>query len=116
MHVRNLDGQRWVNPNGTWTAFVDIHVVNQDNRQISGVTVTGTWSNGTSFTCQTQGDWCSARLENLPTSVESLTFTITGLSHPSYTYNPAANSDPQQGRGNRRDSNGTSITIVRPRN
>ncbi len=113
VHVSNLDGQRWHEGSGTWAVYIDITVRNSDNHEISGVTVSGIWHDGTSFSCVTSGGWCGARLNGIPRSQNTATFTITNLSHPTMAYNPAANSDPQEGRNNNRASNGTVITVTR---
>ena len=115
VHISNLDGQKWNEGGGTWAAYIDITVRNSDNQEISGVTVSAVWHDGTTFSCVTGGGWCGARLNGIPRSQNTATFTITNLSHPTMTYNPAANSDPQQGRNNNRASNGTVITVTRRR-
>lgn len=116
LHISNLDGQKWNNGDGTWTAYIDILVQSSDNQDVDAVTVSGVWGDGTSFTCVSHWDWCGAELSNIPRSQNSATFTITNLSYPSMTYNPAANSDPQQGRNNNQASNGTSITVTHRNN
>jgi hypothetical protein len=111
--VSNMDGQSWGEGRGNWAAYIDITVVNHNNQPVSGVTITAQWHDGSIFTCVTSGGWCGVRLNGIPNSQESATFTITNLSHPTMSYAPAQNSDPQAGRNNNRASNGTIITVSR---
>ncbi|MGB7340246.1 MAG: hypothetical protein WBC91_15215, partial [Phototrophicaceae bacterium] len=111
VHIANLDAESWGAGGGKWALYLDITVTDNNGRQISGVTVTGRWSDGTTFTCVTDWGWCGVRKNDIPTSQQSITFTVVNLSHPSLSYNASANTDPDANRNNNRASNGTVITI-----
>lgn len=116
IYISNLDGQKWNNGDGTWTAYIDISISTSNNQDVNGVTVSGVWHDGTTFVCVSRWDWCGAELSNIPRSQNTATFTITNLSYQSMSYNPAENTDPQAGRSNNKASNGTTITVTRRRN
>jgi PKD repeat protein len=101
LHVSDLDAT--ASGNNRWTATVTVTVHNTSDAAVEGVTVSGTWSDGASGSCVTDGDGrCStARI----TKDASLTFTVGSLSRGQDTYDANLNSDPDG------DSDGTSITI-----
>jgi PKD repeat protein len=104
IHVGDLDAT--ASGNNRWTATVTVTVHNTSDAAVEGVTVSGTWSDGASGSCVTDGDGrCStARI----TKDASLTFTVYSLSLSNGdedTYYAGANHDPDG------DSDGTSITI-----
>ena len=71
-------------------------------------TVSGSWSNGYSGNtqCVTAADGtCTVTTGRIRRNVGSVTFTVTNLAQSGYTYNPAANQDPDG------DSNGTVIVV-----
>ena len=111
MHVGDLDGSKTSQGN-TWTASVTIMVHDASHNPVSGATVNGTWSNGTSGTapCVTNASdgKCTVSKSGIPKRTGSVTFTVTGVSHATLTYNSAGNHDPDG------DSNGTSITVTKP--
>jgi hypothetical protein len=110
-HIGDLDGSTAVSGK-TWTAKVTVHVEDAANAPLSGVVVTGSWSNGSSGTasCTTNGSGtCTVQKAKLArATVASVTFSITGATRSGYTYTPASNHDPDG------DSNGTTITVPRP--
>jgi hypothetical protein len=78
---------------------------------LSGVIVTGVWSNGAgSASCTTGSNGtCSIQKTKLSRSaVASLSFTVTAATKPGWTYTPSANHDPDGSR------DGTVIVILRP--
>jgi hypothetical protein len=100
-------------PNGPnrWNATVTVKVLDQNGAPVSGATVSGTWSNGTSGggNCTTNASGlCSITRLNIRNQSNSVTFTVTNISKAGTTYNPAANTDPDG------DSNGTVIVINKP--
>jgi serine protease AprX len=90
---------------------VTITVHNANNVPVSGVLATGKWSNGytgtSSCTTGSTGS-CSVSTGNIKNIKTSVTFTTSNLSKSGYTYNAAANHDPDG------DSNGTQITVTKP--
>lgn len=115
LHVSTLDASTW-GDSRSWTAFVEVIVQSPGEWGVRGVTVTAQWHDGTVTSCVTRSEgYCDMRLPGISTSRNTATMSITNLSRSGYTYYPADNYDPQQGRGNNRDSNGTTITVRRNR-
>jgi subtilisin family serine protease len=111
IHVGDLDGSSSTSGK-TWTARVTIRIDNAAHGAVSGVVVTGAWSDGASgtTTCTTSSaGTCAVQLTKLSrTAVASVTFTVTNATKSGSTYTPTANHDPDQ------DSNGTWIVVRRP--
>jgi hypothetical protein len=94
MHLAGLSGSALPGTRGRWTAAVRVAVADQANNPEPGVTVAGAWSSGASGTssCITGGDGsCVVEKSNLKSNIGSVTFTVTGLSKPGMTYDPADN-------------------------
>jgi len=108
IHVGDLDGTAGA-VRRNWNATVTITVHNASEAPVAGITVTGSWSGGTTGTasCITNASGqCSVTSPNMNSKKTSVTLTVTSLSGGSgYTYNSSSNHDPDV------DSNGTSITI-----
>ncbi|MCK6501397.1 MAG: hypothetical protein L6Q38_18105, partial [Nitrospira sp.] len=89
-----------------WRATVTVTVHNASEQRVSGATVTGTWSGGTtgniSGTTGTGGQLSFATPWMQKASASSVTFTINEVQHASLSYNASAN------------HNGTSITVNKP--
>ncbi|MFH2102168.1 MAG: S8 family serine peptidase [Chloroflexota bacterium] len=111
LHVADLDGSAtWVDKNN-WKATVTIRVVDQNGAPVANAIVSVTWSGGisASASCTTDGaGLCSVMTANIRKNKSSVTLTVTGITASGFTYDPAANSDPDG------DSNGTAITVLRP--
>jgi len=106
-HVGDLDGTS-INNGSTWTANVTITVHDNNHNLVSNATVSGTWSNGASGIAQCLTDssgQCSVSKGSIPKRTGNVTLTVDGVTHPTLTYDPANNRDPEG------DSNGTSITV-----
>ena len=101
IHVGDLDAT--ASGNKRWTATVTVTVHDSLYAEVAGVTVSGTWSDGSIGSCVTDdfGQCSTARI----TKELSLTFTVDSLSNGEDTYDAGANHDPDG------DSDGTSITI-----
>ncbi len=112
LHVGDLDGSAANSASNRWNATVTIFVHDANHQPVSGVTVTGNWSNGSSgsSSCSTDSAGkCSVSKTGLARrTVASVTFTISSLTKTGFTYSSAANHDPDG------DSNGTAITVNRP--
>ena len=108
MHVGDLDGLGSIQGR-TWAVRVTIKVEDAAHNPVSGATVSGAFSAGAngnpSCTTGTSGTCfvTKSRLRN-----GSVTFTVTGVTHATRTYQSSSNHDPDG------DSNGTTITVVRP--
>jgi hypothetical protein len=111
MHVGDLDRSTKKNSNGSWNATVTIMVHDQNHNPISGVIVSGNWSNGVtgSGTCTTNtSGTCSITKSNIKKTVTSVRFSVTNLTKSGYLYSSGSNHDPEG------ESNGTYILISRP--
>lgn len=108
MHVGDLDGSGR-RQGSTWTAAVSITMHDGAHAPLANATVSGSWSSGASgsATCTTgTNGTCAVQVRKLSSS--SATFSVTGASHGSHTYDGSANHDPES------DSDGSSITVTRP--
>jgi hypothetical protein len=111
IHVSDLDGSSTAAGGGRWDASVTITVVDQNGNPVAGVFVDGAWSNGAngSGNCTTDANGqCTVTKNRIKSNESSVTYTINSLSASGYTYNAAANSDPDG------DSNGTVIIVSAP--
>jgi hypothetical protein len=105
MHIADLDALA-VPMGRNWTATVTATVRDATAAPVSGAMVSGTWMRGTIGTCTTDANGtCSV---TMTTRAKREQFTVTGVTHASLTYDPAANTDPDG------DSNGTVIRIRKP--
>ncbi len=110
MHVGDLDGSRASSRN-SWTATVTITVHDANHAPVNGASVSGSWSGGFSGSagCTTSGSGqCTVVTGNIPKKKASVTFTVTGVSHATLTYQLSGNHDPDG------DSTGTAITVLKP--
>ncbi len=108
LHVGDLDGTAVTNRN-RWDATATILVVDASSSPVPGATVTGNWDVAGSASCTTNSSGlCSVSATRIRTNLNSATFTVSNVTASGYTYDPGANSDPDG------DSNGTSITILKP--
>jgi len=90
-----------------WRATVRIEIQTSEGVAGVGATVDGRWAGGTSgsASCVTGPDGACGVSDRVPINSGTVTFTVTGVTHPIFTYDPAANSDPDG------DSDGTSIAV-----
>jgi serine protease AprX len=110
LHVGDLDRSTTTSTKG-WTATVAIEVHNVSHALQSGVKVTGKWSGGTTgtVTCTTGSTGrCQVTTGTLANKITSVTYTVSTVTKTGYTYQAAANHDPDG------DSNGTTITVSKP--
>jgi serine protease AprX len=108
MHVGDLDRSAALKKGGSWTATVTIAVHDGSHAPVSGVVVSGSWSDGTTGQCTTNASGACSLTKSLGKRVSSVTFTVTSLSRSGYVYQASANHDPDG------DSTGTAITVTRP--
>jgi hypothetical protein len=110
MHIGDLDGVATLLAK-SWTATVTVRVEDAAHFAVSGATVTGAWSGGTSGTgsCTTGASGtCTITKTNIAKRRSSVTFTVTGVTKTGASYSGAANHDPDG------SSTGTVITIAKP--
>lgn len=106
MHIADLDGVGTTKSRNNWNASVTATVLDVNNFPVSGATVNGTWGKSSTASCTTStSGTCSV---SKGSKALSETFTVTGVTHSTLTYDATANTDPDG------DSNGTVITIIKP--
>ncbi len=111
VHIGDLDGAGTSQTGNRWTATVTVTVHNSGEGPVSGATVSGSWSNGTSGSaaCATNASGqCTITKTNLRGNVSSVTFTVNNVTSSGNTYNAGANHDPDG------SSNGTVIVVAQP--
>ena len=111
IHVGDLDGSASAAQGGKWNATVAITVHDASENPVANATVSGTWSAGASGsdTCVTSGSGqCSITKNNINKNSASVTFTVGNVTATGFTYDSGANHEPDG------DSNGSSITILKP--
>jgi subtilisin family serine protease len=109
IHVGDID-QSYLGRTTTWVAIATVRVHTEAEAGRSGVTVTGTWSDGATGTgtCKTTTGGCQVKLDGVPRTTTSVRFTVTGLTYSGHVYDPAVNHDPDG------DSDGTTIVVLGP--
>jgi glucose/arabinose dehydrogenase len=111
MHVGDLDATASIVNKTGWRATAVVTLHDAQERPVAGVTVTGTWTTGSTrtVTCTTGTDGrCSFTTPKLSMGQAGATYTVTNATYASLVYSAAANHDPDG------DSNGTAITVARP--
>jgi hypothetical protein len=104
LHVSDLDGSsqpvsRW------WRATVTITIVDADLNPVGEATVNGAWNSGGAAVCVTDSSGrCEVSILRSRWN-NSVTLSVQHVAHDSFTYDAAANTDPDE------DSNGTTITV-----
>lgn len=88
MSVISLTGTSASTGKNAWAATATVTVVDQDNVPVVGAVVSASWSAGTGDTCTTgPAGQCQVVSDNLNSrKLASVTLTVTGVSHASYTY------------------------------
>lgn len=104
----DLDGASATSGGSRWTATVTVAAHDAAHAPLAGVTVTGSWGAGAAGTCLTNAAGTCPVTRRFSNRRASATLTVTGLSLGGYTYGGTSNHDPEG------DSNGTSITVLRP--
>ena len=109
LHVGDLDSFSSFDGRKQWSAIVTITVLDNKSIPVINVLVSGNWSNSTSgtSTCNTNGSG-KCEVYSSSTGKNSVSFTVTNVSHYTLTYDATANQDPDV------DSNGTTIIVSKP--
>lgn len=76
---------------GGWTATVTISVRDGALAAVGGAAVTGSWSTGAGSSCTTSAAGTCTISLNLGKKATSVTWTVSGITHLTLTYNPLAN-------------------------
>jgi PKD repeat protein/predicted secreted protein len=105
LHIGDLDGDRTTNKN-KWTAIVTVAVHDAAHAPMANATVTGFWSSGSTASCITGADGlCQVTQGGLNKNIASIDWTVQDVTHSTFTYDAAANQDPDG------DSDGTTIRV-----
>jgi len=108
MHVADLD-LVGASQQTAWTAVVTVTIHDGGHTPIAGATISGSWSNGLTGSCTTNGlGQCKLSNAAIPRKIGSITFTANDTTHPTATYRPAENHDPDG------DSTGTTVRVGKP--
>jgi hypothetical protein len=112
LHSGDLDGSSAAVGSRQWRATVRITVHDASGNPVSGVSVSAQWSGSYSgpASCTTDSaGTCSVITGNIQIKAQSsVTLRVNNLAKQGYSYNAAANTDPDG------DSNGTQITVNKP--
>jgi hypothetical protein len=112
MFVADLDGVNETDAD-EWRTTVTLTVRDADGLPVSGATVYGTWSYGSSTNCTTDAAGQCVRVSSWQdgSTVSAISFAVDDVTHPEplvWAYDPMANADPDG------DSDGTTIVMERP--
>lgn len=105
VHVSDLDAVKTLSKN-SWKATVTITVRDAAGALVSGVRVDGKF-NTSAVACTTGTNGQCSVSASMKNTVTSVTYTVTNLSGTGFSYDSAANSDPDG------DSTGTVMVITR---
>jgi serine protease AprX len=94
IHVASLTGSSAANGKSGWRATARAEVRDSNDAPVANATVSGDWSDG--FTgaasCVTGSTGvCTMTTSKLNNGTPSVTFTLTNVTHPTATYDGAAN-------------------------
>jgi hypothetical protein len=110
VHVGDLDGTARTSGRD-WGMVVVVTAHDANHNPVANTTINGNWSNGYSGagSCVTDATGsCSIESGNAARGRKTIIFTVGSISHPSLTYTPSSNHDPDG------DSDGMTITIQKP--
>jgi hypothetical protein len=111
MHIGDLDDDSVTAPRNRWEAVVTVTVHDADENPVENATVSGSWSDGANGAgnCVTDANGqCSVSKGNIKSNTNSATYSVSGVSRASDSYDSGANHDPDG------DSDGTVITVSQP--
>jgi len=109
VHIGDLDGSA-TGQGSTWTAHAAVTAHDEAHVAVSGATVNGSFSGGASGTgsCITVATGqCTVSKPGIRKKVARVTFTVSGVTHSTLSYNSSSNHDVDGG------TNGTTITVAR---
>ncbi len=112
MHVGDLDATASLKgKSGRWEAIVTVTIHDAGHNPVANASVTATWSgdrNGSVTGTTASNGTVSFSTGSIMGQSGSVTLTIDNVTHSSLTYDAGSNHDPDG------DSNGTTITVVKP--
>ncbi len=95
LYVYDLDATAAPGKRGKWDATVTITIYSDAGSMVDFAVVSGTWSDGTIDSCETDGSGqCPITLSNINTrNTDSVTFTVDDVSAIDYVYDPGLNNE-----------------------
>lgn len=90
MHVASLTASGAARKTG-WTATVTVTIKGADGVAVSGATVSGTWTTGSSGSCTTAATGTCSFSTSMNKKTTTATYTVTAVTAPGRTYDAAAN-------------------------
>jgi hypothetical protein len=110
MHIGDLDGAT-ASVGRNWSASVIVAVHDINHEPVAGASVLGDWTDGFigAGSCVTDdAGTCTIQTDTVSFKQTSVLFTVNDVVVTGYLYESVDNHDPET------DSNGTSITIIKP--
>ncbi|MGC9468834.1 MAG: S8 family serine peptidase [Anaerolineae bacterium] len=110
LHVGDLDGTP-ISYGSTWAAVVTVTVHDAEDNPLPGANVLGSWDGGSSGSaaCTTGTDGrCTLTSDPIHKRTHETTFAVQDVTAADVAYDASANHDPDG------DSDGTSITVLKP--
>jgi PKD repeat protein len=108
MHVGDLD-RASSSQQSSWTATVTITVHTSSHGPLANAAVSGAWNGGSTGSCTTNASGqCAVSRSGISRNTGSVSFTVTNVALGAFVYKPASNHDPDG------DSNGTTISVIKP--
>jgi hypothetical protein len=107
-HIGDIDPSAIWATSTRWRARATIVVHDQAHHTLTGAVVTGVWTGNTTVACTTNTSGVCFVQKRFARKKASVTFSVTNVSLAGYPYAPTQNHDPDG------DSNGTSVTVMRP--
>ncbi len=112
VHIADLDASASPgSKKNNWDAAVAITAHDQNENPLTNATVSGNWNGdvpGSDYCITDNNGSCTLNMSSIRGNIDSVDFTVDGISGNNLWYSSSANHDPDG------DSNGSSITVQRP--
>lgn len=109
LHCGNLEGTGASSGRNAWKSTVVVTMHDGNDNPVAGASVSIQWSTGATSTLPTDANGnATFTLNSISKQVSSVALTITNATHPTLNYDADANHDSDG------DSNGTSLSVLRP--
>jgi hypothetical protein len=106
IQIADLDGEGESDVGKIWIVSVTATVIDNEGDGVPGAVLSGAWRSEGESSCTT-GDDGTCTISVASTRRRAV-FSVSEITHPTATYDPEANGDPDN------DSDGTTITVLRP--
>ncbi len=91
LHVGGLVGSSAASGRKNWTATVTVTMHDGNHAAVPGSTLSVQWTGGATDSADTDANGRCTFTRTLSNSISSTTLTVTGATHPTLSYNDAAN-------------------------